>query len=43
MTKTSRKEFVSKQKKSTKRVAKLINEAKKMFNQKQRKKNLFLN
>jgi hypothetical protein len=41
MTKTSKKNF-EQTKKSTKRIAKLINKAKEKFDQKRRKRNLFL-
>ncbi len=44
ITKASKKIFfLNRQKKSTKRIAKLKNEAKEKFNQKRRKRNLFLN
>jgi hypothetical protein len=43
ITKASKKIFLNKQKKSIKRITKLKNEAKKKFDQKRRKRNLFLN
>jgi translation elongation factor EF-4 len=42
ITKTPKKKFLNKQKESTKRITKLKNEAKKKFDQKRRKSNLFL-
>jgi hypothetical protein len=43
ITKTSKKIFVNKQKKSTKRITKLKDETKEKFDQKRRKRNLLLN